>query len=245
MTTLVFVILLAFLCSACGSVGGAGGSAIGDDGSTQPAQSAPSAATTKTAQQPKATALPAVAKWSNFNRDVGSISSVENLPDWVGGKAQRVHLVGGRGLLEGDHTLWLYLVKNEVSIAYEMGDDGNLRVFGHYGPTFELTRPVRRAASADLPAYTVLFAAQDLFTVGIEGNVLVPSIGRSASAAKRESVFRRIAAREGLLTAAFYSNKEAYKADASESYARSHPSALKRGFTGLLIDGKFKASPAQ
>jgi len=45
--------------------------------------------------------------------------------------------------------------------------------------------------------------------------------------------------REGLLTAAFYCTPEAYKADISASYRKAHPSALRKGSTGLLMDGKF------
>lgn len=175
--------------------------------------------------------LPAVAKWVKFNSQWGKPTSIVRLHDWAGGKAQKLTL--DKGL-----TLRFYLVKDEVNIVYEESAEGELKVFGHYAAWFELPKPVKRRAADGLPAYTILHAAENI-TGEIAGNVLVPTMTRSTPSSKRAAVFKRIAEREGLLTAAFYSTEAAYKADSSKSYRRSHPTALRRGSTGLLMDGKF------
>ena len=176
--------------------------------------------------------LPAVAAWTNKYSQYGKPTSITTLLDWVGGKSQRL-------VLDGGLTLRFYLVDDAVNIVYEESATGKLKVFGHYGDWFELPKPVKRQATDGLPSYTVIFAAEDLYGGEIAGNVLVPSMTRSTSGAKREAVFRKIATREGLLTAAFYCTLEAYKADTSTSYRNAHPSALRKGSTGLLTERKF------
>ena len=179
------------------------------------------------APRPPETILPAVAAWTKKYSEYGSPTAVATLPDWIGGRSQRVSLDGGL-------VLRFYLVNDTVNIVYEESPGGGLKVFGHYSAPFELARSVQREATDGLPAYTVLNATQNL-SGEIAGNILVPSLTRKTPAQQREDVFRRIANREGLLTAAFYSSAEAYEADRSEAYAKSHPSALRKGSTGLLM----------
>jgi hypothetical protein len=185
----------------------------------------------KPVPKPADVMLPAVAAWVKKYSEYGRPTTITTLPDWAGGKSQRLVLSGGL-------TLRFYLVEDIVNIVYEESAAGELIVFGHYAASFELPKPVERQATDGLPSYTVLAAAENI-TGEIAGNALVPSMTRSTSAAKRESVFRTIATREGLLTAAFYCTLEGYKADTSTSYRKAHPSALRKGFTGLLRSGKF------
>jgi len=170
-----------------------------------------------------------VSEWANFNRAVGEIVAVRTLPDWAGGRAQQVELVDGGLMLEGDRTLNLYLVGDEVNIAYEVCTDGQMIVFGHYGEWFELEKPIVRQATDELPSYTVLFAAQNICEIA--GNVLVPSMTKDSPEEERRTIFEQIAQREGLLTASFYSSEAAYWEDVNGSSA---------GITGRIWEGKFK-----
>jgi hypothetical protein len=225
--------LVLLSCTICGVLGS-------PTEPTNPASTTTSFVSTATAEPPAAVQpvpkppdvmLPAVAAWTNKYSEYGKPTSITTLPDWVGGKSQRL-------VLDGGLTLRFYLVEDVVNIVNEESASGALKVFGHYAAGFELPKPVKRQATDGLPSYTVLFAAENI-SGEIAGNVLVPSMTRSTSAAKREAAFRKIATREGLLTAAFYCTLEAYEADTSPSYRKAHPSALRKGSTGLLMDGKF------
>ncbi|MFC1601435.1 hypothetical protein ACFL34_03715 [Candidatus Sumerlaeota bacterium] len=83
-----------------------------------------------------------------------------------------------------------------------------------------------------LPEYEVL----------LYGDVLIPSFSRATPATTRESVARAIAKQDRLKDASFFSTRDAYQANMSASYLRSHPDAMKKGFLGSLRNGKFIAA---
>lgn len=89
------------------------------------------------------------------------------------------------------------------------------------------------------PAYKVLFSYSGKGRKF--GDILVPSFSRATPVETREVVLRAIAAKEGLDDVSLYSSEEAYKANVSASFQKSHPDALQNGFLGMLREGKFTA----
>ena len=55
----------------------------------------------------------------------------------------------------------------------------------------------------------------------------------------REQTIREIARNEGFTSASLYCSRDAFKADISASFARSHPNALKTCYLGGLHSGRF------
>jgi hypothetical protein len=100
----------------------------------------------------------------------------------------------------------------------------------------------RKDRDPTLPKYEVLFRVkQYMGNKRIYGDVLIVSLSRATPAKKREQVARTICRQERLNDICLYSTRDAYEANMSASYSKSHPDALKKGFLGSLTDGKFVA----
>ena len=92
----------------------------------------------------------------------------------------------------------------------------------------------------ELPPYKVLDAV-NLLTGGRYGDVLIETLSRETPKEDRESALRRISEKEGFQQAAFYCSDDAYRANNSASFLRTHPGALKTCFLGSLQGGVFTA----
>lgn len=100
----------------------------------------------------------------------------------------------------------------------------------------------RKDTDPTLPKYEVLFRVKQSMGNGrIYGDVLIVSFSRATTAKNREQVARAICKQERLDDICLYSTRDAYEANMSASYSKSHPDALKKGFLGSLTDGKFVA----
>ena len=175
--------------------------------------------------------LPEINKFLNEHKEFGTPTSVVTVPDWAQGKRQRVNLNAN-----GNRRSLLFYIKDQrVVTVYEDGADGRKKVWGE-GTKLEPFIPVARKTSEKLPAYTVLFSDTKF------GEFWVPSFSRNTPVKTREAVFGAIAAKEGINDMSFfYSTEEAYKANFSASFARTHPDAMRKGFLGMLQGGVFTA----
>ncbi|MCH7681140.1 hypothetical protein IID10_17545 [candidate division KSB1 bacterium] len=175
--------------------------------------------------------LPEIDKFLNEHKEFGTPTSVVTVPDWRQGKRQRVNLNAN-----GNRRSLLFYIKDQrVVTVYEDGTDGRKKVWGE-GTKLEPFIPVARKTSEKLPAYTVLFSDTKF------GEFWVPSFSRNTPVKTREAVFGAIAAKEGINDMSFfYSTEEAYKANFSASFARTHPDAMRKGFLGMLQGGVFTA----
>lgn len=181
--------------------------------------------------------LPEVATFLKEHTDFGRAVASETMPDWANGKRQRVNLDLGRSLV-------FYTKDGAVITVYEnQTGDGQVKVWGEYDQLVDVA-PVGRAAGTSLPAYTILFADEKYGGGGRFGDVWVPSLSRETSVAERERVIREIAAKEGINDLSIYSTEDAYKANVSESFAASHPNAMRQGFLGMLRDDEFTPGEA-
>ena len=106
--------------------------------------------------------------------------------------------------------------------------------------TFDTQLPtLAEGHDKELPDYEVLFRVRQIHNKRIYGDVLVPSLSRTMPVKKREQIARAISEREKLDDIALYSTRDAYKANMSASFLRSHPDALKQGYLGSLNEGGF------
>jgi len=183
---------------------------------------------------------PLLAEISKFLRDheeFGKPRATQSIPNWESGKRQRVTFNTGRNLL-------FYTKSGQVTAIFE--DDpieGRKKVWGEY-EKYEKFTPVARAPSISLPAYTVLSSYKKTGG-GKFGDIWVPSFSRNTPVKTREAVFRAIAAKEGINDVTFYTTEEAYKANISASFARTHPDAMQKGLLGILQGGVFTAGESR
>lgn len=91
---------------------------------------------------------------------------------------------------------------------------------------------------APLPQYTVLETV-DQMTGGRWGAVLVRTLTRDTTAARRAEIAREIATRESLAEVTLYCSEHAWRADASASYAARYPNALRDCALGTLKGRQF------
>jgi hypothetical protein len=176
--------------------------------------------------------LPEIGAFLSVHREFGKPSSTESVPNWAQGKRQRVTFDSGRSLL-------FYIKEGRVVAVYEdTAAAGRKMVWGEY-EQYVAPAPSTRAAVPGLPAYKVLFSVQKFGGGGRYGDVLVSSLSRTTPAKTREEIARKIARKEGFSQVSLYCTEEAYKADNSESFSKAHPGAMKRGFLGMIQDGKF------
>jgi hypothetical protein len=176
--------------------------------------------------------LPEVGAFLSVHKEFGRPLATQSSPDWAQGKRQRVTFDSGRSLL-------FYIKQGRVVTVYEDTAGAGRKLVWGETEQYVAPAPSTGAAAADLPAYKVLFSAQKFGGGGRFGDVLVSSISRTTPAKTREEIARKIAAKEGLVQVSLYSTEEAYKANNSESFSKAHPGALKRGFLGMIQDGKF------
>ena len=93
------------------------------------------------------------------------------------------------------------------------------------------------------PAYTVLDRVELFSGEGTHGDVLVTSISPSTPKSELAAIFKGIAEKENFAEMALYCTQDAYKANYSDSYARSNPNALKNGYLGSIRGGSISYSP--
>jgi len=79
-------------------------------------------------------------------------------------------------------------------------------------------------AAATLPEYRVLDTVDQL-SGATYGDVLVPSVSRDTSVARREEIARGIASEEGFGELALYCSEAAMQAQYSSSFAEENPDA--------------------
>lgn len=179
--------------------------------------------------------LPEVDKFLTEHKEFGTLIRVESVPNWAQGKRQQATVN-----INGKNRSLLFYTKNlKVVTVYEDSNDGRKKVWGEYQKSEKFT-PVDRESSTSLPAYAVLYSNKMVSSRKF-GDILIPFFSRQTPPAQRESTFRAIARKEGLDNASFYSINNAYKANVSASFAKSHPNAMRNGFLGMLQGGKFIA----
>lgn len=91
-----------------------------------------------------------------------------------------------------------------------------------------------------LPEYIVMDTFKPL-SGGTYGFVVVSEFSRDTPVIERETVLWAIMRKEGIIDASLYSTIDAYKADSSASYLRTHPDALRTGFLGTIESAHFTA----
>lgn len=179
--------------------------------------------------------LPEISRFLEVHKKFGTPISVESVPNWMQGKRQRVTLN-----INGNRRNLLFYTKDEnVVTIYEDGAGGRKKVWGEFQKS-EKFAPVDRKSSTSLPAYKVLYSNKMVSSRKF-GDILIPSFSRQTPVTQRESTFRAIAKKEGLHNISFYSIENAYKANVSASFAKSHPNAMRNGFLGMIQGGKFIA----
>lgn len=179
--------------------------------------------------------LPEINKFLSKHQEFGIPIDVESIPDWAQGKRQKLKVkANGKS-----RSLLFYVKEQEVVTVYEVGANGREKIWGEYQKD-EPFIPVTRETSESLPAYTVLYSNKMISSRKF-GDILIPSFSRQTPAELREKNFHEIAKKEGLDNVSFYSSEDAYKANISASFAKSHPNALRNGFLGSLQNGKFIA----
>ena len=190
-------------------------------------------------QQTSATALlPEIRAFLNQHPEYGKVVAVTSQPDWVKGKRQTITTRTNSGLRD----YLFYTKQGQVQTVYALSEDqGRVIVWGETesNPMNAQEEPIARPAVNELPAYTILFSVDLADGTGRMGDILIPSLSPSTPTAKRESVARSIATKEGFVTVYLYRTREAYEANMSSSYAKAHPDALKSGFLGSLEGDKF------
>ena len=171
---------------------------------------------------------------SQFGRPI----SVQEIPDWLEGKRQRVRFASGRSLL-------FYTKDGQVVAVYEdMPGNSRVKIWGEYANLDANPDSLGlRSGEAGLPDYEIIFVTRAMSGGGNLGDVLVPSLTPRTSSAERESVARQIANKENISRLTLYSTREAYEANVSESYARANPDALRNGLLGALRDDSW--TPAE
>lgn len=99
--------------------------------------------------------------------------------------------------------------------------------------------PPHKEQETTLPEYEVLFQVVQIYNNRVYGDVLVPTLSRTTPVEKRKEVARAICYQENLDDITLYSTRDAYAANNSASFLKSHPDALKEGYLGSFREGKF------
>jgi hypothetical protein len=174
---------------------------------------------------------------NNWTKDWGRVATIQEMPDWANGKRQRVNFSAG----DSGRSLLFYTKEGKVITIYEdQLEVGRVMVWGK-GETYDAPEPVARAADENFPSYTILFSVKKIDGSGKYGDILVPSFSLKTPIAQREAFVRQIAKKEGFAELSLYSTKDAYQANMSASFLKTHPNALREGFLGMLQNGKFVA----
>ena len=167
--------------------------------------------------------LPAIEDFISQHPEYGTIKEVTAMPDWASGKRQQIRTDSGSYLF--------YVYESEVVGVDKYSISGEREKIYHKDTPTPIVN-AQRPASSDLPGYVVLFKTIDL--KNNLGDVLIESYSRNTSASVRETTFKAIAEKEGFTHGALYSTTDAYKADDSTSFLKSHPNAIREGFLGSL-----------
>jgi len=102
-------------------------------------------------------------------------------------------------------------------------------------PSYYSLTPLPRPPG--LPAYSLLEVVQ-LYRErgGRYGSILVPVFSKKTPLPQREAFIKYVMQVEGLTEASLYCSPEAYQADLSERYARTHPRARRCSLGGIFLD---------
>ena len=176
--------------------------------------------------------LPEVQVFLGVHKEFGKPLSTQSISDWVQGKRQRVTFDSRRSLL-------FYTKAGQVVTVYEDVAGAGRKIVWGATEQYVALAPSTKPAVGGLPTYKILFSVQKLGGGGRFGEVLVSSLSRTTPVKTREEIARKIASKEGFGEVSLYSTEEAYKANSSEAYSKTHPGAMKRGFLGMIQDRKF------
>lgn len=155
--------------------------------------------------------------------DLGSVTSVEPVPDWAQGERRRVRLTSGSYLF--------YFYEGRVVTVYRDGSDGRVEIFREDIPAESPIAEGERPISKELPAYEILDSVETISDGGM-ADVLVSSYSRETSVAEREDFAEAVASKEGLAWVTLYCSREAFRANYSSSFSESHPGALESCYLG-------------
>ncbi|MGE0077349.1 MAG: hypothetical protein AB7S48_05770 [Bacteroidales bacterium] len=162
--------------------------------------------------------------------EYGELYGVSEKPDWEEGK--RYEAITEKGIY-----LFYLTYNNEVVGVWRIDENGSrTQLFKKENQNIisETTE------SIEVPEYKILFKVQLMSGKGQFGEVLITSYSKSTPKEEREKTLRKIMEKEGFVSATLYSTEDAYKANSSESFSKSHPNALKNGLLGQVNEeGKF------
>lgn len=169
--------------------------------------------------------LTAVKEFVKQHPEYGNFNFSTEMPDWSSGKRLQIQTDNGEYLF--------YLIDKEV-----VGVDKYLEN-GQRGKIFkkEISQPQNVAAASideEIPEYIILFQVELMSGSGKFGEILISSYSKETPKELRESTLRKILLKEGFSSAMLYSTEEAYKANSSESFSKTHPDAMKKGYLGQI-----------
>lgn len=177
--------------------------------------------------------LPGIETFLKKHPEYGTVIYTEKMPDWANGKRQKVKTSTGEYLF--------YVYNNDIVGIDKYTNGQRSKIFHKDIP--QLPENVTSKSDRNLPSYKIL-SQVNLASGGKYGEILIPNYSRKTPKELRESTLRQIAAKEGFAQADLYSTEDAFKANSSASYSKTHPNALKKGFLGSLNrDGTF--TPAE
>ncbi len=173
--------------------------------------------------------LPGIEAFLKMHPEYGTVIYTEKVSDWANGKREKVKTSTGEYLF--------YMYNNEVVGIDKYTKGQRSKIFHKDIP--QLPENVTSKADRNLPSYKIL-SLVNLASGGKYGEILIPNYSRKTPKELRGSTLRQIAVKEGFAQADLYSTEDAFKANASASYLKTHPNALKKGFLGSLNqDGTF------
>jgi RNA polymerase subunit RPABC4/transcription elongation factor Spt4 len=168
----------------------------------------------------------AIMRFINSDAQYGVVEKIKNMSNWAYGERREVIT---------DTGSYLFNMKdNDVVGVWKYHINGSREQIFSKDVTSNVEENIERDKTDDLPRYTILFKNTKIGTSEYFADVLIPSFTKTTSKEKRELAFKKIMEKENFLQASFYNKEEAYKANMSESFLKSHPNALKNGFLGSV-----------
>lgn len=162
--------------------------------------------------------------------EFGNVQFTNQKPDWSDGTRFKV-------ITDKGNYLFYLSLENEVVGVWQENEDGT-RSQMYKKENESIVNQV--IEDVDLPQYKILDQT-DLFSgTGKLGEILIVSYSKNTPKELREGTLRKIMKKEGFVSGMLYSTEEAFKANYSESYSKSHPGALKKGYLGQINEqGEF------
>lgn len=168
-----------------------------------------------------------VKNFAKQHPEYGNILGMSDMPDWPDGKRQEVRTGIGRYLF--------YLSGSEVVGVWKYENDGSrTQLFKKEISSLQTNSETKIVEG--LPRYKILFQVNLFSGSGKYADILISSYNKNTPEAERESTLRKIIKKEGFVSAALYSTEDAYNANMSESFSKSHPNALKNGYLGMITE---------